>query len=141
MPKTGPIIIVEDDHDDQELLKEVFSELKVPNILRFFSSCIEAFNYLLTTIERPFLIISDINVPPMSGLELKNKINQNEVLRRKNIPFVFLSTNAEASTIVKAYDLLAQGYFVKPVKLKDIQEMILKIIDYWKMCSRPIDLI
>ena len=66
MPKTGPIIIVEDDYDDQELLKEVFTELKVPNILRFFSSCIEAFNYLLTTIERPFLIISDINVPPMT---------------------------------------------------------------------------
>jgi CheY-like chemotaxis protein len=89
MPKTGPIIIVEDDHDDQQVLKEVFEELKLPNILRFFNSCVEALNYLLTTIERPFLIISDINVPAMNGFELKEKINQNEQLRRKNIPFIF----------------------------------------------------
>jgi CheY-like chemotaxis protein len=139
MPTSGPIIIVEDDHDDQELLKEVFTELKVPNILRFFSSCMEAFDYLLTTIEKPFLIISDINIPAMSGLEFKDRINQNEVLRRKNIPFVFLSTTSETSTIAKAYDLLAQGYFIKPVKLVDIKEMVLKIIDYWKISSRPVN--
>jgi len=140
MPKSGPIIIIEDDDDDQEVLKEVFTELQVPNLLRFFSSCKEAFEYLLTTIERPFLIISDINVPAMTGLELKEKINQHEVLRRKNIPFVFLSTTAETTTIAKAFDLLAQGYFIKPVKLLDIKEMILKIVDYWKTSSRPIDL-
>jgi CheY-like chemotaxis protein len=139
MPKSGPIIIVEDDHDDQEVLKEVFTELQVPNMLRFFNSCKEAFNYLLTTIERPFLIISDINIPAMSGLEFKEKINQHETLRRKNIPFIFLSTTSETTTIAKAYDLLAQGYFIKPVKLVDIKEMILKIIDYWKISSRPAD--
>ena len=139
MPKSGPIIIVEDDYDDQEVLKEVFGELKVPNILHFFNSCIDALNYLVTTIEKPFLIISDVNVPAMNGLELKEKINQNEILRRKNIPFIFLSTTSAASTIAKAYDLLAQGYFIKPVKLADIKEMMLKIIDYWKISSRPIE--
>jgi CheY-like chemotaxis protein len=137
MPKSGPIIIVEDDRDDQEVLKEVFTELQVPNVLHFFSSCIDAFNYLLTTIERPFLIISDINIPAMSGFELKEKINENEMLRRKNIPFVFLSTTSETTAIAKAYDLLAHGYFIKPVTLTDIKEMIIKIVDYWKISSRP----
>ena len=139
MPKSGPIIIVEDDNDDQEVLKEVFTELQVPNMLRFFSSCIDAFDYLLTTIERPFLIISDINIPAMSGLEFKDKINQHEALRRKNIPFVFFSTTSETTTIAKAYELLAQGYFIKPVKLIDIKETVLKIVDYWKVSSRPIE--
>jgi CheY-like chemotaxis protein len=139
MPKSGPIIIVEDDHDDQDLLQEVFQELKIPNLLRIFNSCIEAFNYLLTTIENPFLIISDINLPAMNGLELKEKINQNDRLRRKNIPFVFLSTTSDKTTITKAYDSLAQGYFIKPTKLSDIKEIILKIVDYWKFSSRPID--
>ncbi|MGZ3846451.1 MAG: response regulator [Flavisolibacter sp.] len=137
MPKRGPIIIVEDDHDDQEVLREVFEELQIPNILRFFSSCVEALNYLLTTVERPFLIISDINVPAMSGIELKEKINENDFLRRKNIPFIFLSTNSETATVSKAFDLLAQGYFVKPVRLTDIKEMVAKIVDYWMMSSRP----
>lgn len=45
MPKSGPIIIVEDDVDDQELLKEVFQELEIPNILRFFNSCFDYFRY------------------------------------------------------------------------------------------------
>jgi CheY-like chemotaxis protein len=139
MPKSGPIIIVEDDHDDQDLLKEVFEELKVPNLLRFFTSCMEALNYLLTTIENPFLIISDINLPTMNGFDFKLTINENELLRRKNIPFVFLSTNSEKTAIAKAYEVLAQGYFIKPVKLLEIKEMILKIVDYWKLCSRVVD--
>lgn len=139
MPKSGPIIIVEDDHDDQEVLKEVFEELEVPNLLRFFSTSVEALDYLLTTIERPFLIISDINVPAMNGLEFKEKINENDALRRKNIPFVFLSTNSESTAISKAYELLAQGYFIKPVTLADIKEMVVKIVDYWKVSSRPIE--
>lgn len=139
MPKSGPIIIIEDDHDDQELLREVFEELSIPNIIRFFTNCAEALDYLVTTIERPFLIISDINIPAMDGLQLKEKINENESLRKKNIPFVFLSTNSEKSTIAKAFELLAQGYFVKPVKLADIKEMIIKIVDYWKISSRPLE--
>src|SRR5689334_178915 len=130
MPKSGPIIIVEDDSDDQDLLREVFEELKIPNLLRFFTSCMEAINYLLTTIENPFLIISDINLPTMNGFDFKVSINENELLRRKNIPFIFLSTNSEKMAIAKAYQVLAQGYFIKPVKLIEIKEMILTIVNY-----------
>jgi CheY-like chemotaxis protein len=137
MPTSGPIVIIEDDHDDQEILKEVFRELKIPNILRFFNSCKEALCYLLTTIERPFIIISDINLPAMNGFELKDQINQNQYLRRKNIPFLFLSTNSQTSAISTAYDLFAQGYFVKPPTIADLKEMVLKMIDYWRVAKRP----
>jgi DNA-binding response OmpR family regulator len=93
---------------------------------------------LLTTMERPFLIISDINVPAMTGIQLKEKINENEYLRRKNIPFVFLTTASESNTIVKAYEILAQGYFIKPVNMGEVKEMIVKIVEYWKISSQPI---
>ena len=99
----------------------------------------EALNYLLTTMENPFLIISDINLPTMNGFDFKISINQNEFLKKKNIPFIFLSTNSDKTAINKAFDVLAQGYFIKPVKLIDIKEMILKIVDYWKMSGRVID--
>jgi CheY-like chemotaxis protein len=137
MPSSGPIIIIEDDYDDQELLREVFNEINLPNILHFFASPKEAFCYLLSTTERPFLIISDINMPILNGFELKEQINQNECLRRKNIPFIFLSTNSENGTIAKAYELLAQGYFVKPIKISDLKEMILIMVTYWKTSVRP----
>jgi CheY-like chemotaxis protein len=75
----------------------------------------------------------------MNGLELKEKINENDFLSRKHIPFVFLSTNSEEGTIARANDLIVQGYFVKPAKLADIKEMVLKIVDYWKISSLPVE--
>ena len=137
MPKSGPIIIIEDDLDDQEMLKEVLEDLKVPNILRFFSSCIKALDYLLTTLERPFLIISDINLPSMTGIELKQEINSNELLRKKNIPFVFLSTTPDNQAIATAYEVRVQGYFVKPPRFSDLKEMMGLVINYWKVARLP----
>jgi CheY-like chemotaxis protein len=137
MPLSGPIVIIEDDNDDQEILREVFNQLNLPNVLHFFSSPTEAFCYLLNTTEKPFLIISDINMPILNGFELKEEINQTECLRRKNIPFVFLSTNSENRTIAKAYDLLVQGYFIKPTKISDLREMLLAMIHYWKTSAPP----
>ena len=137
MPKTGPIIVIEDDTDDQELLQEVMNELKVPNVLKFFDNCRKGLEYLITTIEKPFLIISDINLPLMTGIEFKLAINNNEELKRKNIPFIFLSTNPDHKLISEAYQLLIQGYFVKPVSMKDFTSMVRMIIDYWKVCRHP----
>lgn len=132
MPHSRPIIIIEDDMDDQEILKEVFSEMKVPNLIHFFNSCLHALDYLLTTLERPFLIISDINLPAMTGMELKKEICNNEYLRNKNIPFVFLTTNPDIQIITQAYRWHAQGYFVKPPTMKELKEMLHTIIGYWK---------
>lgn len=137
MPKSGPIIIVEDDADDQELMKEIFEELNVKNILRFFNSCKAALDYLLTTLERPFLIISDINVPMMSGLDFLGSINQNEYLKNKNIPFVFLTTSSDDTIIHQAYQMSAQVFFVKPTSIQNLKEMMEKILDYWFVSSRP----
>ncbi len=71
MAKIVPIILIEDDPDDQELMEEVFKSLGVENQLKFFYSSMDAYSYLRTTEEKPFLILSDINLPQMSGLELK----------------------------------------------------------------------
>ena len=137
MPKSGPIIIIEDDVDDQELLKDIFRELQISNILRFFDSCAHALNYLGTTIERPFLIISDINLPAMTGLELCKRIFENESLKMKSIPFVFLTTSSDQNVIVQAYQMFVQGFFVKPTSLQELKDTIRMIVDYWKVCCHP----
>ena len=137
MPTSGPIIIIEDDNDDQELMQEVMDELKVPNVLKFFDTCVKGLDYLITTIEKPFLIISDINLPLMTGIEFKLAINNHPELKKKSIPFIFLSTNPNQQMVYEAYQLLIQGYFIKPVNMKDFKEMIRMIIDYWKVCRHP----
>jgi CheY-like chemotaxis protein len=137
MFKQGPIIIVEDDFDDQELLKEIFEELNIPNIIKFFNSCVQAFEYLLTTIEKPFLIISDINLPAMNGLDLCKKIMEHKDLKTKSIPFVFLTTTHDHGVITKAYEMYVQGFFVKPSSIKELKEMIRMIVGYWSVCRHP----
>jgi CheY-like chemotaxis protein len=135
MPKSGPIVIVEDDTDDQQLLEELFHELKVPNVLRFFSSAIAALDYLIATIERPFLIISDINLPAMSGLDFLKRINDQSKLKSKRIPFVFFSTASNPSVIQQAYDLSAQGYFIKPLTSHQLKQTMAAILTYWTLSS------
>jgi CheY-like chemotaxis protein len=137
MPKSGPILIIEDDLDDQEILKEVFDALQVPNVLRFFATCNSALDYLHSTLERPFLIISDINLPAMTGIQLKKEINGNEVLSKKCIPFIFLSTAQDEYFISSAYEVQVQGYFVKPPRLIDLKLMMSHIVGYWKFSQNP----
>jgi CheY-like chemotaxis protein len=137
MPKSGPILIIEDDLDDQEILKEIFEDLQIPNAIRFFETCISALDYLVNSLEKPFLIISDINLPAMTGLQLKKEINNNVSLRNKCIPFIFLSTAPDEHFIMSAYEVQGQGYFVKPPKLAEMKEMMSMIVGYWKFCRNP----
>ena len=137
MNENGPIIVIEDDYDDQELLKEIFSELKVSNVLKFFNSCLGAFEYLLDAVEKPFLVLSDINLPAMTGLELCRKIRNDESVNLKSIPFVFLTTTSDQRVIAEAYTMNAQGFFVKPSSIGELKNLIHVIVNYWKVCRRP----
>lgn len=137
MSKKGPVLLVDDDADDQEIFKEVYKSLSYENLLRIFDNGGALIDYLLETSEKPFLIISDINMPLMSGLELRKKITENDYLRRKSIPFVFFSTAATPATINEAYLLTVQGFFQKDATLPQIKEQVALIMSYWKHCRHP----
>ena len=137
MNKGGPIIIIEDDTDDQEILTEVFKELTCTNEIIFFGDGEDALKYLTETEIEPFIIFSDINMPKLSGMELRQKIHQNEDLRLKSIPYLFFSTSAEQSHVVDAYSKSIQGFFIKPAKYNELKDTIKTIIDYWVKCVSP----
>jgi len=63
MNKTGPIIIIEDDIDDQDILSDIFKELNYNNKPIFFGDSVQALEYLTSTDIEPFLVLSDINMP------------------------------------------------------------------------------
>lgn len=137
MAKSGPIIIVEDDPEDQELLQEAFVQLGVQNEVHFFTDGKQAIDFLLMTTEQPFLIITDINLPQLNGLQFQHIVQENEYLRKKSIPFIFLSTTDNPRTVEQAYDQTVQGYFKKPGDFRQLKETLQSIIDYWMRCRHP----
>ena len=137
MNKHGPIIIIEDDMDDQDILAEIFKELNYQNKLIFFLDSVEALEYLTKTDVEPFLVLSDINMPKLNGMELREKIHNNEDLRMKSIPYLFFSTNAEQKHVIDAYSRSIQGFFVKPDNYDKLKNTIIKIVEYWQECVSP----
>ena len=137
MNKGGPIIIIEDDADDQELLTQIFDKLQYPNEVIFFKDGNEALRFLTNTDVRPFLILSDINMPVINGFELRNRVFTNEQLQSRCIPYLFFTTGANKKAVVDAYALSVQGFFVKPTSMDGLENTIKKIVDYWQECIAP----
>ena len=137
MNKSGPIIVIEDDLDDQEILSEVFSILGYKNKIIFFGDGQQALDYLVDTDVEPFIIFSDINMPKLNGMELRAKVHQNEDLRLKSIPYLFFSTVAEQQNVIDAYSKSVQGFFIKPTNFNELTSMIKTIVEYWQSCVSP----
>ncbi|HYK47522.1 MAG TPA: response regulator [Parafilimonas sp.] len=135
--KLDPIIIIDDDEEDCELLKIGFQHLDIKNQLIVFNSSRDALTYLQSFNGQVFFILCDINMPVMDGITLRRKINENEALRFKSIPFLFLSTSGSEQVVNNAYSLNIQGYFKKPNSVKEIQQILSRIISYWDTSYRP----
>lgn len=135
--KSGPILLVEDDIDDQEFIIDALQTLGVDNPVEIFDNGQKALDYLLTSDQQPFLILSDVNLPIMNGLQLKSEIQQNLYLKDKAIPFIFLSTSADAKAVYEAFELSVQGFFVKENTYDGIQRQLKQIMEYWKSSRHP----
>ena len=137
MNKTGPIIIIEDDLDDQDILTDVLKELNYKNEVIFFGDSVKALEYLTQTDIEPFLVLSDINMPKLNGIELREKVHNNEDLRLKSIPYLFFSTSAEQKHVIDAYSRSIQGFFIKPTGYEKLKNTMRKIVEYWQECESP----
>lgn len=137
MNKTGPVVIIEDDTDDQMILGEVFKNLQYENEIIFFDDGNSALKYITETDIHPFLILSDINMPKINGFELRNKINTNEQLQLKCIPYLFFTTTGNKKAVIEAYSMSVQGFFIKPNNFEKLENTIRTIMEYWKECIAP----
>ena len=139
MRKKSPIILIDDDRDEGEILEDVFAKWSIPNPLQCFYTGKEALHYLQTTTDKPFLILCDISMPEMNGIQVRKKINEDEYLRRKCIPFVFYTTSATEQAINAAYEMSVQGFFQKGHDAAEIERLIRCIHEYWSCCRHPND--
>jgi CheY-like chemotaxis protein len=133
MNKTGPIIIIDDDRDDQELVRELFSELKLRNEVFIFTDGEAALEYLSSPDVHPFLIISDIKMPKMDGYELRQIL-----FTRSNgqnfIPFLLFTNGGTPQSLNYAYSLSIQGIFQKPIRYAEWKQTMENILQYWSSC-------
>jgi CheY-like chemotaxis protein len=135
--KDGPVIIIEDDEDDQFIFSEVFRNLGYNNPVVFFLDGIAALEYLNRTDVVPFLILSDINLPKINGLALRTRIQTNQQLHLKCIPYLFFTTTANKDTVIQAYGMSVHGFFIKPNTYQKLESCLRKIMEYWKECKAP----
>ena len=133
----GPVIVIEDDMDDQEILVDVFQKFGYTNELLFFTDGEKALEHLNKTEVIPFIILSDINMPKLDGFELRNKIKTDAALQIKCIPYLFFSTASSQQAVVDAYSLSVQGFFIKQNSMAELEKTITVIMEYWKRCVAP----
>lgn len=137
MNKTGPIVVIEDDLDDRDLLKIVFADLDYTNEIKFFEDGESALEYMKDEKVYPFLILSDVNMPRLDGLKLKEMVQTNDDLSKKCIPYLFFSTTVNRRSVHDAYTMSAQGFFVKPDSYAVLHQTIKAIMEYWTLCYSP----
>ncbi|WP_231749739.1 response regulator [Polaribacter sp. BAL334] len=128
------ILLVEDNEGDIILTIDAFEESKIDSKISVARNGQEALDFLykkgsFSNVEKPDLILLDINMPIFNGHEVLIKIKEDPIL--KKIPVIMLTTSSNQQDIDKAYENHANSYITKPVEIQDFLDAILKIKEFW----------
>jgi two-component system, chemotaxis family, response regulator Rcp1 len=130
------VLLVEDSPGDVRLTQEAFRDASPSIHLHVATDGIEAMAFLRREAPylhapRPDIILLDLNLPKMDGREVLAHIKEDESL--KTIPTVILTTSNAEADIVKSYQLQANCYLSKPVRLDEFENLVKSINDFWLM--------
>ena len=128
------VLLIEDDLGDVELTEAALAKSKLKINLNVVNDGEEAIAYLrregqYTDAVRPNLIVLDLNLPGLSGLEILSAIKSDQ--RLKSIPVVILTTSDASTDISKSYELGVNCYVTKPIGLKEFVKIVNSIEDFW----------
>ena len=138
MRSKKPILLVEDDEVDVLTVQRALRELKVANPLRVAGNGEEALEILRDPAAvRPAIILLDLNLPRMSGLEFLRIARREGSVR--GIPVVVLTTSRQDQDVVQGFELAVAGYMVKPVDYRKFVEVMKAIDLYWTLSELPRD--
>jgi CheY-like chemotaxis protein len=137
------IILVEDNIDDAEMTIRALQKGNIVNKLIHLKDGVEALNFLFgldkyksrIITKLPKVILLDLKMPRLNGLEFLEKIKANELT--KHIPVVVLTSSKEHPDIEKCYELGVNSYIVKPVQFDDFTRAIVEIGLYWVILNQP----
>jgi len=138
MQNSKPILLVEDDSVDAMMVKRALKDLKVTNQLVHTTNGEQALEYLRSEgNKKPCVILLDLNMPKINGIEFLKITKQNEAL--KKIPVVVLTTSKDEQDVIESFKLNVAGYMVKPANYKKFVETIRAIELYWTLSELPND--
>jgi CheY-like chemotaxis protein len=136
MQPQKPILLVEDDNVDAMTVKRAMRDLHAASSVIHSVNGEEALKYLTRPdTEKPFVILLDLNMPKMGGIEFLKVIKTNPEL--KTIPIIVLTTSKEKRDVHESFELGAAGYMVKPVDYSKFVEILGKIMIYWSSSELP----
>tara|TARA_R110001583_G_scaffold81253_2_gene216982 strand:+ start:9910 stop:10335 length:426 start_codon:yes stop_codon:yes gene_type:complete len=134
--KHATILLVEDDDIDAKMVVRAFTKLRIANPIVRAKDGVMALELLRNnTVTRPYIILLDLNMPRMGGLEFLDEIRSDPVLNT-SIVFV-LTTSKDDEDKVAAYNQNIAGYIIKE-KLQDGFDELVKLLDcYWRIVELP----
>jgi CheY-like chemotaxis protein len=136
MRNSKPILLVEDDDVDAMTAKRALGDLRITNPLVHAANGEQALRYLRDKDnKKPCLILLDLNMPKMNGIEFLKTVKVDNGLRK--IPVVVLTTSRNEKDIVESFELSAAGYVVKPADYKKFVEAVRAINLYWALSELP----
>lgn len=137
------ILLVEDNPRDAELTIRALKKRNLANQFFVAEDGAEALNFIFgqghyaqeELINRPKVVLLDLKLPKLNGLEVLKAIKTDE--RTRTIPVIMVTSSREDPDIQKAYDLGANSYVVKPVEFEAFVEAISQLGFYWLLVNEP----
>jgi CheY-like chemotaxis protein len=138
-----PILLVEDDQVDVMTVQRAFKRNNIINPLNVVGNGREALDYLRhqgafadqSAFPTPGIILMDINMPLMNGIECLKEIKADEHLRK--LPVIMLTTSKEECDRVESFKLSVAGYIIKPVEFEKFVEAVKFLNLYWTLSELP----
>ncbi|MBA4196604.1 MAG: two-component system response regulator [Chitinophaga sp.] len=135
------ILLVEDNHDEAELVIRNLKKNNLANNLRHIDDGVEALDFIFSRgvykhrkdFSHPKLILLDLKLPKVSGLEILQEIKSNE--ETKTIPVVVLTSSKEDVDVSEAYRFGVNSYIVKPVNFESFSKAVIDIGMYWMVLN------
>jgi len=123
------ILLLEDDKIEVMKLNRVFSKLEYQHKIIEAKNGEEALSILKKKDRLPDIILLDLNMPKLNGLEFLNILKNENMLRY--IPTIILTTSNNPKDVLECYKIGIAGYIIKPLKFNDYVALIKKVLDYW----------
>ena len=132
MTSIKSILLIEDDIVDVMSVKRALKDINVTNPLYHVENGVKALEFLRDKEKpRPTIILLDLNMPKMGGIEFLSVMKKDEKIRR--IPVIILTTSQAEYDKIQSYDLGIAGYMIKPVDYQQFMEVIRAMCMYWTL--------